>query len=261
MKERKVLPDKVTIKNLSKSFPGKDGELQVLSDVSLSIPEGQIVSIIGESGCGKSTLLRILTGLDTKFQGEVEFEGNPITKPGRDKGIIFQDHRLLPWLTAEDNIRFSLPKDLPDKKAVIHHYLGLVGLKGFEKAYPKQLSGGMAQRVAVARALANKPKILLLDEPFGALDAITKINMQNELLSIWQQEPITMLLVTHDIDEAIFLGNRVVVMTPRPGRIKGVHNIQLNIPRSRTGLDFLKIKEVIFQEFFGASQTPFVYTI
>jgi sulfonate transport system ATP-binding protein len=136
-----------------------------------------------------------------------------------------------------------------------------VGLKGFEKAYPKELSGGMAQRVAVARALANQPKILLLDEPFGALDAITKINLQDELLSIWNKKPITMVLVTHDIDEAIYLGHKVLVMTPRPGRIRSVHTVELNVPRSRTGSDFVKIKDIVFYEFFGASQEPFVYNI
>lgn len=255
------MSDKVTIKKLNKSFFNKEGELQVLADINLSIREGEIISIIGGSGCGKSTLLRILAGLDTQYQGEVHFEGKPILKPGRDKGIIFQDHRLLPWLTAEENIRFSLREELANKKEMIQHYLDLVGLNGFERVYPKQLSGGMAQRVAVARALVNKPKILLLDEPFGALDAITKINLQDELLSIWKKEPITMVLVTHDIDEAIYLGHRVVVMTPHPGRIKGIHHIQLNTPRRRTGLDFLKIKEVIFEEFFGAFQSPFVYSI
>ncbi|MDR3294577.1 MAG: ABC transporter ATP-binding protein [Clostridiales Family XIII bacterium] len=255
------MSDKVIIKNLNKSFPGNNGQLRVLSDINLSIQEGQIVSVIGGSGCGKSTLLRILAGLDTDYQGEVLFDGKPVTKPTREKGIIFQDHRLLPWLTAEENIRFSLPGDVPDKNALIQHYLDLVGLAGFEKTYPKQLSGGMAQRVAVARALANKPKILLLDEPFGALDAITKISMQDELLSIWDKEPITMVLVTHDIDEAIYLGHRVVVMTPRPGRIKGIYDVELNIPKSRTGLDFIKIKEVVFQEFFGASGSPFIYNI
>jgi sulfonate transport system ATP-binding protein len=251
----------VTISRLSKSFPSQEGSLQVLSDISLTVPEGEIVSVIGGSGCGKSTLLRILAGLDTEYSGEVLFDGKPITKPSREKGVIFQDHRLLPWLTVEDNIRFSLPKGAPEEKQIISKNLELVGLKGFERAYPKQLSGGMAQRVAVARALANKPKILLLDEPFGALDAFTKINLQEELLSIWKQEPVTMILVTHDIDEAIYLGNQVVVMTPRPGRIKNIHRIDLNMPRSRTGLDFVKIKEVIYQEFFGVSQAPFTYTI
>jgi len=251
----------VTISNLNKSFQLEDGQLQVLSDVNINIEEGQIISIIGGSGCGKSTLLRILTGLDTAYQGEVLFEGKPITKPSREKGMIFQDHRLLPWLTAADNIRFSLPENEPNKEEIIQKNLELVGLKGFEKAYPKELSGGMAQRVAVARALANQPKILLLDEPFGALDAITKINLQDELLSIWNKKPITMVLVTHDIDEAIYLGHKVLVMTPRPGRIKGVHTVELNVPRSRTGSDFVEIKDIVFKEFFGASQTPFVYSI
>lgn len=251
----------VSIRNLNKTFPQMDGLLPVLSDINLEIEEGQIISIIGGSGCGKSTLLRILAGLDTKYQGEVFFGGEKIEKPSREKGVIFQDHRLLPWLTVEENLRFSLPKNQKNSEEIIGDILSLVGLSGFEKTYPKHLSGGMAQRVAVARALVNKPKILLLDEPFGALDAITKIKLQDELLSIWNKNPITMVLVTHDIDEAIYLGNRVVVMTPRPGRIKSIHDIELSFPRSRVSHEFLKIKEVVFQEFFGASKTPFVYTI
>ena len=254
---RKTVPDIITISDLNKTFPAKDETLQVLSEINLSIPQGQIVSIIGGSGCGKSTLLRILAGLDTQYQGEVLFEGKPVTKPSREKGMIFQDHRLLPWLKVEHNLRFSLPEAEPDKDVIIQKYIDLVGLNGFEKAYPKQLSGGMAQRVAVARALANKPKILLLDEPFGALDAITKIKMQEELLSIWHKEPITMVLVTHDIDEAIYLGNRVVVMTPRPGRIKSIHKIELKEPRSRTGSDFTKIKDIVYQEFFAHDECLF----
>jgi len=251
----------ITIKNLNKSFKTADGPLQTLSNINLSVEERQIVSIIGGSGCGKSTLLRILAGLDTDYDGECLFKGQPIKKPSREKGMIFQDHRLLPWLTVEENIRFSLPEKEPNKANIIQMNIELVGLKGFEKSYPKQLSGGMAQRVAIARALANRPEFLLLDEPFGALDAITKINMQDELLSIWRKHPITMLLVTHDIDEAIYLSNRVVVMTPRPGRIKGIHSIELNTPRSRTSSDFMQIKEVIYKEFFSIKQIPFSYNI
>ncbi|HWQ79584.1 MAG TPA: ABC transporter ATP-binding protein [Anaerovoracaceae bacterium] len=251
----------ISISNLNKKFDHKDGPLEVLSDFNLKVEEGQIISIIGGSGCGKSTLLRILAGLETDYDGEVLFKGNPIKKPSRERGVIFQDHRLLPWLTVEENIRFSLPNSEPDKDGIIKRYIELVGLGGFEKAYPKQLSGGMAQRVAVARALANKPDVLLLDEPFGALDAITKIKMQDELISIWNKEPITMLLVTHDIDEAIYLGHKVVVMTPRPGRIKNIYSIELNVPRSRTGIDFIKIKETVYKEFFETTNQPFVYNI
>jgi len=251
----------LSIRGLSKSFATAEGDLEVLHDIDLAVEPGQIVSIIGGSGCGKSTLLRILAGLDTDYTGEALFDGQPIRRPGRERGMIFQDHRLLPWLTAEENISFSLPAKLEGKQELIAHYLELVGLKGFEKSYPGQLSGGMAQRVSVARALANRPRILLLDEPFGALDAITKISMQDELLGIWRQEPLTMVLVTHDIDEAIYLGHRLVVMTPRPGRIKSVRDIELSSPRSRTGLDFMRIKDAVFQEFFGASEQPFVYAI
>ncbi|MDR0882121.1 MAG: ABC transporter ATP-binding protein [Candidatus Adiutrix sp.] len=251
----------IKISGLSKSFERDGQRLDVLNDITLGIEEGQIVSIIGGSGCGKSTLLRILAGLDTGYAGQALFEGRAIAGPTRKIGFIFQDHRLLPWLTVEENMRFSLPEGEPDKDGVIKKYIDLVGLKGFEKSYPKQLSGGMAQRVAVARALANRPDTLLLDEPFGALDAITKIHLQEELLSIWNRDPVTMVLVTHDIDEAIYLGHRVVVMTPRPGRIKKIHDVELGRPKSRTSSSFVKIREVIYKEFFAETDLPFAYTI
>jgi sulfonate transport system ATP-binding protein len=174
---------------------------------------------------------------------------------------VFQDHRLLPWLTAEENIKFSLPPKLPEAGAVARKYLALVGLADFARAYPSQMSGGMAQRVAVARALANEPGVLLLDEPFGALDAITKIQLQEELLAIWNKNPITMVLVTHDIDEAVYLGHRVVVMTPRPGRIKAVYSVGLASPRSRTDLEFISIRNAVYKEFFEEANLPFAYTI
>jgi sulfonate transport system ATP-binding protein len=251
----------IKISALSKSFERDGQRLDVLKDITLGIEEGQIVSIIGGSGCGKSTLLRILAGLDTGYEGQALFEGRAIAGPTRKIGFIFQDHRLLPWLTVEENMRFSLPADEPDTDGVIKKYIDLVGLKGFEKSYPKQLSGGMAQRVAVARALANRPDTLLLDEPFGALDAITKIHLQEELLSIWNRDPVTMVLVTHDIDEAIYLGHRVVVMTPRPGRIKKIHNVELGQPKSRTSPAFVRIREVIYKEFFAEADLPFTYSI
>ena len=168
---------------------------------------------------------------------------------------------LLPWLNVKENIRFSLKKEQKQDEDYIQKYIDLVGLHGFEKALPKELSGGMAQRVAIARALANKPKLLLLDEPFGALDAITRINLQDQLLDIWEKEPITMLLVTHDIDEAIYLGNKVVVMTPRPGRIRNIRKIDLGFPRRRTGENFVVIKDELYKEFFKEAEIPFSYSI
>lgn len=251
----------VSIINLSKYFSSDGEHVQALSDINLQIAEGEIVSIIGASGCGKSTLLRIIGGLEAHSGGEVFFDGSPVHAPSREKGFIFQDHRLLPWLTVAENIRFSMPEGVENQEQIISENIALVGLKGFENAYPKQISGGMAQRVSIARALANRPKILLLDEPFGALDALTKMHLQDELLSIWEKEQITMVVITHDIDEAIYLGNRVVVMTPRPGKIKLVQSIDCTYPRVRTAPVFAEYKKIIYREFFKDSDIPFTYSI
>ena len=197
----------VEINHLTKVFSNQEKEVKALEDINLTIEEGSFISIIGGSECGKSTLLRIIGGLEKDFEGEVLVDGKPVSKPSRDKGFIFQDHRLLPWLTVKENIRFSLPDSKKKEEILIKENLSLVGLSDFENSYPGQLSGGMAQRVSIARALANKPRILLLDEPFGALDAITKMNLQEELLKIWKKEKITMIIVTHDIDESIYLGS------------------------------------------------------
>ena len=227
----------------------------------MDVEKGHIVSVIGGSGCGKSTMLRMIGGLDTTYEGSLLVDHKKVQAPSREIGFIFQDHRLLPWLNVKENIRFSLKKEQKQDEDYIQKYIDLVGLHGFEKALPKELSGGMAQRVAIARALANKPKLLLLDEPFGALDAITRINLQDQLLDIWEKEPITMLLVTHDIDEAIYLGNKVVIMTPRPGRICNIRKIDLGFPRRRTGENFVVIKDELYKEFFKEAEIPFSYSI
>lgn len=247
--------DIIEINNLSKIFKNnKDEDIVALKNINLSIKRGEFVSIIGSSGCGKSTLLRIIAGLETEYDGSITMNDKPILSPSRDRGVIFQDHRLLPWLTVSENIEFSLKDDQLDKKDLIKEHIELVGLKGFENEYPNKLSGGMAQRASIARALANKPELLLLDEPFGALDAMTKINMQEELLKIWEKEKITMIIVTHDIDEAVYLGNRVVVMTSRPGRVKRIENTDLGNYRLRTSSNFTKIKEKIYEEFFKVEE-------
>lgn len=251
----------VEIRNLTKTFVDQEQNLTALENINLSIEEGRFISIIGGSGCGKSTLLRIIGGLETQYEGEVLVDGKKVEGPSREKGFIFQDHRLLPWLTVKENIRFSLPENRKKDEKIIRENLELVGLNGFENALPKQLSGGMAQRVAIARALANKPRILLLDEPFGALDAITKIHLQEQLLKIWKQEKITMLIVTHDIDEAIYLGNEVVVMTPRPGKIKRIRKVDLGTPRKRTGALFTEARDAVYGEFFEEAELPFSYQI
>ncbi|MBQ7370681.1 MAG: ABC transporter ATP-binding protein [Blautia sp.] len=251
----------VEIEHLTKKFVTKGNEVTALEDITLTVKEGTFLSVIGGSGCGKSTLLRIVGGLDREYEGNVLVDGKEVQAAGREKGFIFQDHRLLPWLSVKENIRFSLPKELKKDDALIQKYLELVDLKGFEDALPGQLSGGMAQRVAIARALVNKPRLLLLDEPFGALDAITRIHMQDQLLRIWEKEKITMILVTHDIDEAVYLGEDVVIMTPRPGHIKRIQKIELEKPKLRTSVSFSLAKETIYQEFFEQADTPFSYQI
>jgi len=197
-----------------------------------------------------------------KIGGFASLGGRPIHRPGQDRGVVFQEHRLLPWLTVEQNIRFGLSR-LPEAEKAdrTRQQLELVGLSGFAKAYPNQLSGGMAQRVAIARALASQPKTLLLDEPFGALDALTKIQMQNEVLRIWQAERTTMVLVTHDIDEAIFLADQILVLSSRPGRVKSLYPISLPRPRDRSSPDFMALRKSIFREFFNETEAPFAYEI
>jgi len=249
------------IQHLSKTFTQQDTEVAALKDVNLSVAEGNFLAIIGVSGCGKSTLLRVIGGLETEYTGKVLMEGTSIAGPSRTRGFVFQDHRLIPWLTVAENIRFSLPESLPNKESIISENIALTELEGFEKAYPKQLSGGMSQRVSIARALANNPRILLLDEPFGALDAITKIHLQNKLLEIWKRKKITMIIVTHDIDEAIYLGTMVAMMTPRPGRIKKTWNIELSGPRQRTGSQFTYYKDHVYREFFTEKEVPFIYNL
>lgn len=240
------------INHLSKDFLLQNETLSVLRDVDLHIAEGDMVSIVGGSGCGKSTLLRIIAGLDAATTGSVTLNGKAINGPNPDIGMIFQEPRLFDWATVAENIAFGLPENTSksDKKELAQKYINLTGLTGFEKALPKQLSGGMKQRVNIARSLIGHPKILLLDEPFGALDAFTKITMQQEILQIWQDNRVTMLLVTHDIEEAVFLGHEVVVMSPKPGVVKNKYKIDLPIPRDRTTSSFAYYRNRVFSEFF-----------
>ena len=227
----------IDIQNISKQFHVNSEVLPVLENLNLSIQPGEFLAIVGASGCGKSTLLRLLVGLDREYQGEIKVGGAVVTGTSLDRGIVFQEHRLFPWLTLEQNVGLGLQNSswTEDKKRqAIKDHIELVGLTGFESVYPHQLSGGMAQRAAIARGLVNQPSILLLDEPFGALDALTRSRLQLELQNIWQREKITMVLVTHDVDEAVFLGDRVIVMQPRPGRIKKVFNVEAPHPRDRS---------------------------
>lgn len=225
----------VLIDNLSKIYKTKEGDVHALSHVDLHVRSKEFISLLGTSGCGKSTLLRIIGGLEEASEGKICFKQKEIQGPGPDRGMVFQSYTLFPWLTVEDNIQFGLKqKNIYTKSEIqdiTNEYIELVGLKGFEKKYPKSLSGGMKQRVAIARALANDPDILLLDEPFGALDMQTRGVMQELLLDVWQKSPKTIIMVTHDIEEAIMLADRVVVMSARPGRVREIMDIDLPRPR------------------------------
>jgi len=233
------------ILGVSRQFRVNASPLQVLNDVHLVVAPGEFVTIIGASGCGKSTLLRLIAGLDQDFTGKVVLDGRPVTAPSLNRGLVFQEPRLFPWLTVTQNIELGLLNaglsKSAKRRAVLDH-VALVGLNGFQDAYPHQLSGGMAQRAAIARGLVNRPGVLLLDEPFGALDALTRGRLQDELLRIWAAEGITMLLVTHDVDEAVYLGNRVVVMAPKPGRIDSIFSVHEPRPRSRSSTSLAHLR-------------------
>ena len=240
------------IKSLYKKYEVKGQELLVLEDINLQIEPGEFVSSVGSSGCGKSTVLRLVIGLEEGYDGEIALDGKRISGTSLDRGIVFQEHRLFPWLTVEQNIGVGLLNSRlteGQRRQAVREHIALVGLQRFEKAYPYQLSGGMSQRVAIARALVNRPEILLLDEPFGALDAMTRAHLQSELKRIWQSEGITMILVTHDVEEAVYLGDRVVVMEPRPGRIRKIIPVELTHPRDRSSSAFAQVKSLVLSEF------------
>jgi len=251
----------LVIHGLNKEFTVNGKRVPVLQDINLTIRRGEFVSIVGGSGCGKSTLLRIIAGLENSYTGTVELDGRPITGPGTDRGFVFQEHRLLPWLTVGENIAFGWRGPKANRAREIQSHLDLVGLNGFGSAYPHQLSGGMSQRAAIARSIINRPEILLMDEPFGALDAFTKIQMQEEVMKIWRAEQATVILVTHDIEEAVYLGDRVLVMSNRPGSIRVTHDITLSRPRDRNSADFVEFRRRIFREFFADTEQPFAYAI
>jgi ABC-type nitrate/sulfonate/bicarbonate transport system ATPase subunit len=227
------------IEGVTRTFPGRGRTAPTLAlqPTSLTVAPGEFVAILGPSGCGKSTLLRIVAGLDQPTAGTVALDGVPVTRPGPDRGMVFQSYTQFPWLTVERNIRYGLEeRGLPEaeQRAIAARFIDRVGLRGFESHWPRQLSGGMQQRCALARALANDPEILLLDEPFGALDHQTRELMQELLLEIWEADRKTVLFVTHDIDEVVFLANRVLVMSARPGRIKAEVAVPLPYPREWT---------------------------
>ncbi|WP_274648902.1 ABC transporter ATP-binding protein [Paenibacillus humicola] len=239
----------IDIAGLNRRFETKAGPVQALHNIDLQMKEGEFITVIGPSGCGKSTLLKILAGLDTEHTGAVRLDGREVIGPGIDKGFIFQEPRLFPWLTVERNIAGDLSLKKPEVREKVDELIGLVRLKGFERSYPRELSGGMAQRVSIARALLRSPKVLLLDEPFGALDAFTRSHMQEVLLDIWETNRTTMIFVTHDIDEAIYLAERVVILKPRPGSVRSVVPIDLPFPRKKTSMAFQEYRVRIIGEF------------
>ena len=240
------------IKDVSKKYTLPQGELSVLKDIRLTVQPGEFISIVGASGCGKSTLLRLIGGLESVSEGQISLGQTLVQGPGLERGMVFQESRLYPWFNVEQNVAFGCRQDLSKskKQKLVYDHIQLVGLSGFEKALPDQLSGGMKQRAAIARALVNRPQILLLDEPLGALDALTRIQMQQEILRIWLEEKITIILVTHDIDEAIFLGDRILVMSHRPGTFKKTLEVSLERPRDRSSREFGEIRKAIYDEFF-----------
>ena len=253
----------VIVDHVSKDFIINKEPLHVLEDISLTVEEGEFVSIVGASGCGKSTLLRIIAGLETATEGKVVFQGKEVTEPSDHCKMIFQEARLLAWMNIEKNIGFGLSRnmDKQEKAELIREYIELVGLQGFEHAHPKQLSGGMQQRVSIARTLVASPDLILLDEPFGALDALTKIHMQQEVLRIREREKKTMILVTHDIEEAVYLSDRIVVLSERPGEIREIVKVELGRPRDRGSSDFGYYKNMILKRFFTKEEAKEEYVI
>lgn len=257
-----VRPTVLEISHLDKKFQIKGEPVNVLEDIHLTVKKGEVISIIGASGCGKSTLLKLITDLEEPSGGEIDIAGEKVTGPSEKCSMIFQEARLFPWLTVAENIGFPLDDKKytrEERKKLVDEHIHLVGLDEFRNAVPSQLSGGMQQRVSIARALVTRPEILLLDEPFGALDAFTRINMQEELLRIWEQEKTTMLLVTHDIDEAIYLSDRIIVLSAKPAHVKADIPVELGRPRDRSSEDFLYLRRKVMLELF--EQTNSVHEV
>ena len=244
---------KVEVNNISKSFSKSDDgtPLPVIEDVSFKVNDGEFLCIVGSSGCGKTTILRIIAGLQQADSGEVLLDGKKVESTSSKRGMVFQEFALFPWRTVEKNVEFGLEyKGLPpeERKELSKKFISMVGLSGYENSYPHQLSGGMKQRVAIARALVNDPDVLLMDEPFGALDAQTRNILQDELLRIWTETKKTIIFITHNVDEAVYLGDRVLVLTKRPAKIKKEFKINLSRRRKRTNLEFVMLRKDILEE-------------
>lgn len=239
-------------------YDQRNNYVEALQDINLSVRRGEFLSIIGSSGCGKTTLLRLIAGLDKPETGSITLGDEQISGPDPQRGYVFQQGGLFQWLTVEKNIATGLKARhvYKQNKDRVAHYINLIGLMGFEKSYPHQISGGMAQRVAIARALINNPKILLLDEPMGALDSFTRADIQDKLLELRKENETTMILVTHDVDEAIYLSDRIAIMTPRPGKISEIMEVNLPYPRNRGGAEFMALRREILEKFHLASALP-----
>lgn len=252
----------LTLDHIDRTYVDRTGPeektVDALKNINLEIKRGEFLSIIGASGCGKTTLLRLIGGLDKPQAGRVLLDGKPVTGPDPRRGYVFQQGSLFPWLTVEQNIAAGLKARgiYKQQKDKIKDYIHMIGLDGFEKVYPHQISGGMAQRVAIARALINDPEVLLMDEPMGALDSFTRAALQDKLLEIRARDKATMILVTHDVDEAIYLSDRIVIMTPRPGKISEILEVNLPHPRNRGSNSFLDLRRDIMDRFHLASTEP-----
>ena len=247
------------IRHVTRVFDDSDrGEIHALQDINLNVREGELISLIGPSGCGKTTLLRLIAGLDSPQEGQLLLNGEAVCEPGPERGYVFQQGSLFEWLTVEQNIAAGLKARhvYRKEKHRVQEYIDMIGLKGFEKAWPHQISGGMAQRVAIARALINEPALLLLDEPMGALDSFTRADMQDKILELQRSQGTTVILVTHDVDEAIYLSDRIVIMTPRPGKISEIMDVNMSHPRDRGASAFLRMRRELLERFELATVGP-----
>lgn len=258
--EAHVASSKIIAEHIDKVYTSGKQKTTAIEDVSIDIQDNDFVCIVGPSGCGKSTLLRMLAGLDFPSAGEIVVNDKKVTGPGADRGMVFQTYTLFPWMTVEDNIKFGLKiKKMPkeEQQTIADKYLDIIGLKKFAKSFPKELSGGMKQRVAIARALANQPEVLLMDEPFGALDPHTKAMMQLLMREIWEKEHPTIVFITHDIDEAAFLANKIYVMSARPGKV--IKEVNVYLPHKRElelkdTQEFIKIRKDINDLLYSANE-------
>lgn len=253
---------KISVQDVSKVFPLKDTEFVALDHVSLDIADNEFVTVVGPSGCGKSTIMNILAGLEFPTSGRALVNGSEVTGPGPDRGMIFQQYALFPWLTVRQNVEFGLKVaklSKAERRERAEHYIRLVGLEHFADELPKMLSGGMKQRCAIARAYAVNPSLLLMDEPFGALDALTRVKLQDQLLETWSQDKRTVMFITHDVDEAVILANRVVVMAARPGRIHEIIDVDLPYPRDeavRLSPEFAALRNRVWRAVYHQSPDP-----